>query len=47
MTKKYRNLKIKLEADGRFDVYEGDYVIAENFRSLSLAMEWVDLEFYG
>lgn len=41
----YRGYLIFLESDGRYDVYEksGDALpIAENFQTISLAMEWID-----
>ena len=47
MTKSYRKLKIKLERDNRYDVYEGYEIIAENFESLALAQNWIDYIFYG
>ena len=47
MTKSYRKLKIKLERDNRYDVYESDDAIAENFESLTLAKNWIDYVFYG
>ena len=47
MTKSYRKLKIKLAPDGRYDVYEGYEIIAENFESLTLAQNWIDYVCYG
>lgn len=46
MKKVYRKLTIKKEFDGRFDVYENGYVIAENFQTMGLAMTWIDTCFY-
>lgn len=43
MSKTYRKMKIKKEIDGRFDVYERGEVIAENFQTMSVAMEWIDV----
>jgi hypothetical protein len=47
MSKSYRKLTIKLERDNRYDVYESDDAIAENFESLTLAKNWIDYVFYG
>ena len=51
--KKYRKLFVKKMADGRYDVFEtkedikDDYPIADNFQTQSMAMEWIDLEYYA
>ena len=47
MSKSYRKLMIKLAPDGRYDVYEGFEIVAENFESLTFAQNWVDYVFYG
>ena len=40
--KKYRGYTIRKMADGRYDIFDSEGLVDENFQTISLAMDAVD-----